>query len=74
MGSTEIEVKQMVNIWSLVGGGMKGARFMAWGPLDWLENHHQVVVVVVSADAAEGTLPCKCLWGLTKCSEKMAKI
>ena len=31
--------------------GWKGTRFGPWDPVDWLENHHQVVLVVVVSAA-----------------------
>ena len=56
-GSTSGEVKHLVNITSLVGGGLEETNFLACGPLRRLENHHQVVVVVMSAGAAGDTPP-----------------
>ena len=32
------QVKQMVNLSSLVGGGLDGTRFKDWGPLRWSQT------------------------------------
>ena len=74
MGSTDLGVKHMVNTTTLVGGGMKDARFMAWGSLRWLENHHQVVVVVVYLLRQSSSLPCSSLWRAVGRTDKITKI
>ena len=55
VGPRVLEVKDLVKTYTLPGGGLKGAKIGAWDPLGWSENHHQVVVVVVSAGAAGET-------------------
>ena len=54
MGPRVIEVKPRVKTWTLVGGGLKDARWGAVGPTGWSENHHQVVVVVVLLRQSSG--------------------
>ena len=39
----------MVNLGSLLGGGLKGARFVVWGSLWWSQNTTKVVGVTGSA-------------------------
>ena len=41
MGPRVIEVKPRVKTWTLVGGGLKDARWGAVGPTGWSENHHK---------------------------------
>ena len=64
MGPSGIKVNPMVNMWSLVGGGLNGANIEGGGPLGCSENHHQVVVVVVSAVNRGAACPASCFGGL----------
>ena len=52
MGSTDPMVKLKVNFGSLLGGGLNETKWGAWRPLWRSENHHQVVVLLMSAGAA----------------------
>jgi hypothetical protein len=45
VGSTEAQVKQEVNLRSMVGGGLENTKVMVWGPLWWSQNTTKVVVV-----------------------------
>ena len=74
MGPTGFQVKALVKPGTLVGGEWKGARFMAWGPLGWLENHHQVVVVVVCLLRQSRCVPCKSLCGFVGPTRKITQI
>ena len=41
MGRWGYVVKPRVKTWTLVGGGLKDARWGAVGPTGWSENHHK---------------------------------
>ena len=62
MGPSGSKVKPWVKTSSLVGGELNGANIEGGGPLGCSENHHQVVVVVVSAVQQGRFVPCKSLW------------
>ena len=47
---------------------------MAWGPLVWLENHHQVVVVGLGLLMQMGAQPCSWVWGKVGPTRKMLKM
>lgn len=52
-----IQVKQVVNTKSLLGGGLGETRFEVWGPLWWSQITTKVVVMGESAGAGEAFLP-----------------
>jgi hypothetical protein len=45
VGSTEYQVKQKVNLNSLVGGGLEKLTYGVWGPQWWSQNTTQVMVL-----------------------------
>ena len=52
-----MQVKQLVNLKGLVGGGLYGTGFMVWGLLGWSQNTTKGGGVTKSADAGEVILP-----------------
>ena len=52
-----IQVKQVVKLGSLVGGGLRETNLEVWGPLWWSQNHHKVGGVAVLSAAQGRYLP-----------------
>ena len=53
---------------------MLGTKVVAWGPLVWMENHHQVVVVGLGLLMQMGAQPCSPLWVAVGPSNKITKM
>jgi hypothetical protein len=73
VGPRASQVKIMVKIESVVGGGLKETRFVAWGPLRWPEHHHKVVVVDCLSVCRAGVCPASVFqakWGPARKSQK----
>ena len=59
VGSTDFGVKQKVNPYSWVGGGLKGARVVVWDPLGQSHKTTKVGWMAEVTESRADRLPCK---------------
>ena len=74
VGPSGYEVKPKVKTWTLVGGGLKDARWGAVGPTGWSENHHKGGGGEVYLLRQSTAQPCRSLCGFVGPTNKITKI
>ena len=74
VGPRASQIKAMVKIPSLVGGGFNEPNWKGSGPLRWPEHHHQGGGVELWSVQQRVGLPCSWVWAWTQANKKFLKM